>query len=444
MSDMLEVTVLREELTILRTRLETLETRVTTILPSHVQLPSLKLAKAKEKPEDSKETILPKSSSQLMNQSHGTLRSRSFKVMRHLISVVDVSRVEDVVRETKKPLPNLQDPETSLAKTIRTRPQQTKTSPCSKSDSDVQELGSDVEKTHTCTSSKPMKASPDKKAVPCSKSGAPRVYHPKRPRKLAESAKKPPIPPKNLEKTHSTSSDTPRRLHPKVPCSITALPATTEFRGTMKAQSGKEPGEPPSRLETTINAGSDSPQHLHPKRPQKVKFSNNSAALDQQSGVILKTAEIPTVTRTPRNILPEVFAYNDLQLRSERFSVLKHDPAMLNLLPTSIKDKQFIATASMTNIENLPLASKMLIRRKILGIWEWKEGTSRARLHEYKTPEPGTTISNRSFKFVGFAWRGDLGQQPPRIEELHEDISQGADTLRWYWFKDLWLLFYFD
>jgi hypothetical protein len=165
---------------------------------------------------------------------------------------------------------------------------------------------------------------------------------------------------------------------------------------------------------------------------------------DNSEVVLPKKAEISTVTRPPADMVPEVKEYNRLQLCCGRFSLLKHDPAMVDLLPASVKDKRFIETTTVTDIGNLPHASEILIRRQIIGIWEWKEGTSRAILHEFKTPERGATISTRGYKFVGFAWKGHLGLPPPRIEELHEDISQGANTLRWYWFKDLWLLFYFD
>ncbi|KAA1072478.1 hypothetical protein PGT21_034969 [Puccinia graminis f. sp. tritici] len=432
MPNVSEVTALRNELARLRTQLDILETRLTTTLSAHVQIPRRKLATTKEEPVEDKETIsnvsvknTNKSSSETKRNSQ-TLRSRSFKVMRHLVNMIDVSQVESTASLSRKNrnVDDARNPTSSPAAKARVAGKAKTTLSLSLKEKAV--LSDNRKESHALTISLP----------PITELGVP--VNPK-------SAKKPPIPPKNFETTLSSSSETHRSLHPQVPCSATALPATTEFQGTMKAKSVKEPVRLPSRLETTLNAGSDSPQHLNPKRPRKVKLSNNSAALNEQSEVALpKTAEISTVTRTPADNMPEVTEYNRLQLRCGRFSLLKHDPAMLDLLPTSVKDKRFIATASMTDIENLPQASEILIRRKILGIWEWKEGTSRARLHEYKTPELETTISNRSFKFVGFAWKGALGQQPPRIEELHEDISQGANTLRWYWFKDLWLLFYFD
>ncbi|EFP90993.2 uncharacterized protein PGTG_17265 [Puccinia graminis f. sp. tritici CRL 75-36-700-3] len=438
MSEISEVTVLRKELSNLRTPLETIESRIKSIPLAPVQLSSQissrRLAKGEDKLQvhDKEETSrvsikLRKTSSSRSKRNAQTLRSRSFKVMRHLINVVDILHVEGITSDSNKIHIN----RSSSCNPVACRSSAVKAKAAAK----PKRALSLKEEAILSGSRNEL----DVSAIslpPITELGAP--VNPK-------SAKKPPTLPKNLETTLSTSSETPRSLHPQVPCSATSLPATTEFQGPMKAESAKEPVGMPSRLETTLNTGSDSPRHLHPKRPRKVKLSNNSAALNQHSEVVLpKTAEMSTVTRTPAENMPEVTEYNRLQLRCGSFSLLKHDPAMLDLLPTSVKDKNFIATASMTNIENLPQASKMLIRRKILGIWEWKEGTSMARLHEYKTPEPGTTISNRSFKFVGFAWKGTLGQQPPRIEELHKDISQGADTLRWYWFKDLWLLFYFD
>ncbi|EFP80823.1 uncharacterized protein PGTG_06779 [Puccinia graminis f. sp. tritici CRL 75-36-700-3] len=240
----------------------------------------------------------------------------------------------------------------------------------------------------------------------------------------------------------------------------------TEVEPKSKTQHLTPPRNPKDNP-STISA---TPRRLHPKRPRRVQLLNDLSTADKEANfktsqaviklpitkeirtddqsrleeVIPKAAEVPTVTKTPPNKTPEVIEYDDLQRGCRRFSLLKFDPDVLNLIPTSVKEKRFMETTTLTDIQNLPHASEILIRRQILGLWEWKEGTSKAVLHEFKTPERGATISSRAYKFVGFAWKGHLGQQPPRIEELHEDISQGADTLRWYWFKDLWLLFYFD
>ncbi|EFP81224.1 uncharacterized protein PGTG_06845 [Puccinia graminis f. sp. tritici CRL 75-36-700-3] len=416
---MSEVTVLRKELTILQTRLEALETRLTTMLPSHVQLSSHKLATAKDKTVKSKETIShvsvkhsKKSCSDTKGNSQ-TLRSRSFKVMRHLINVVDISHLGQQQMKTE-----VKRKTSSLSRTTGTIPAERLENSSNDQTSFLKTTGA-------------ARRSESKHSGLAYTSDTPKIFHPKRPRKEVQIT------------GASTLFQSPSS--PKGPFSATVLPTTTDLQRLMKDKSVQEPVRPPSRLETTLNESSDSSRYLHPKRPRKVKFPNNSTTLNQQSEVVFpKTAEISMVTRTPENILPEVFAYNKLPPRCGRFSLLKHDPAMLDLLPISVKEKQFIKTSSVTDIENLQQASEILVQRQVLGIWEWKAGTSRATLHEYKTPELGTTISNRRFKFVGFAWKGALGQQPPRIEELHEDISQGADTLRWYWFKDLWLLFYFD
>jgi hypothetical protein len=128
--------------------------------------------------------------------------------------------------------------------------------------------------------------------------------------------------------------------------------------------------------------------------------------------------------------LPEVVQYGGLKLWAGRLSLLKHDPGALGLIPTSVKDHRFIPTTTKAEVKDLLEASQTLIKKERLGTWEWKEGTSTARLHVFKIPEIGTTISNRKFKFVGFACRGHLGQEPPRIDELDEDISQECNTLR--------------
>ncbi|KAA1083329.1 hypothetical protein PGT21_012317 [Puccinia graminis f. sp. tritici] len=109
---MSEVVVLREGISNLRTRLETLESRLTMIPSAPVQLSSqlssCRLAKSKEKPVEGEEAIShvsvkhPRKSSSCTKTDSKTLRSRSFKVMRHLINVVDLSHVEDVASRPKK------------------------------------------------------------------------------------------------------------------------------------------------------------------------------------------------------------------------------------------------------------------------------------------------------------------------------------------------------
>ncbi|EFP74218.2 uncharacterized protein PGTG_00174 [Puccinia graminis f. sp. tritici CRL 75-36-700-3] len=280
---MSEVTVLCKELTILQTRLEALETRLTTMLPSHVQLSSHKLATAKDKTVKSKETIShvsvkhsKKSCSDTKGNSQ-TLRSRSFKVMRHLINVVDISHLGTIPAER---LENSSNDQTSFLKTTGA-----------------------------------ARRSESKHSGLAYTSDTPKIFHPKRPRKEVQIT------------GASTLFQSPSS--PKGPFSATVLPTTTDLQRLMKDKSVQEPVRPPSRLETTLNESSDSSRYLHPKRPRKVKFPNNSTTLNQQSEVVFpKTAEISMVTRTPENILPEVFAYNKLAPRLWTILTPQHDPGL--------------------------------------------------------------------------------------------------------------------
>ncbi|EFP85481.2 uncharacterized protein PGTG_11837 [Puccinia graminis f. sp. tritici CRL 75-36-700-3] len=298
------------------------------------------------------------------NQS--TLRSRSFKVMRHLINIVDVSQAASTDSNTEKKRTardSSRDPITSAA-------------PVTKSKASV----------------KPKKAT-----------------------------NSPPKGPSALLSSQKNSCVSSLSLQPLIKSQPPVAP-----------KSIKKCLTPPNDLKNTPSTSSATPCRFQPKHPCQVKPLNDLPSTHKESDY--KKSQTTS----------EVIEYKKLRRGCGRFSLLKYDPAVLDLLPASIKDRRFLETKTVTDIEDLPQASADLIRRQVLGIWEWKEGTSSATLHKYKTPELGTTISNKGFKFVGFGWRGDLGQPPPRIEELHEDISQGTDTLRWYWFKDLWLLFYFD
>ncbi|EFP92225.2 uncharacterized protein PGTG_18122 [Puccinia graminis f. sp. tritici CRL 75-36-700-3] len=333
--------------------------------------------------------------------NHSTLRSRSFKVMRHLINVVDVSSTASEPKKKRIIRDSLRDPIASASPATKlkasARPKKATNTP-PKGPSAL--LSSQKDSCVSSISVRPL-ADPRPEVEPKSK-----------PQHLT--------PPRNPKDNPSTISATPRHLHPKRPRRVQLL----NDLSTADKEANFKTSQAVSKLPITKEIRTDAQSRLEE--------------------VIPKAAEVPTVTKTPGDILPEVFLSNDLQLRCGRFSLLKFDPDVLNLIPTSVKEKRFMETTTLTDIQNLPHASEILIRRQILGLWEWKEGTSKAVLHEFKTPERGATISTRGYKFVGFAWKGHLGQQPPRIEELHEDISQGADTLRWYWFKDLWLLFYFD
>ncbi|KAA1124987.1 hypothetical protein PGTUg99_002925 [Puccinia graminis f. sp. tritici] len=401
---MSEVAVLRKELSNLQTRLEILEARLTTIPLAPVQISSRRLAKRKDKlVEDKEETsrvsIKPcKTSSSRSKRDAQTLRSRSFKVMRHLINVVDISHDEGRASELKKICINRDTTH------------------------------------HSATSRLPAMTAEESAKLKTT---------------LTLALKAPAVPSNSQNKSH---------------LSATLLRPTTNFRQSVEVKPMKEPLPPSSNLKQIPNTSSETPRLFHPKRTHKADLaSSNKVANNKNSqaaselpvmkklntnthskleGAVPKTSETLAVTRNLGNKKAEIIECNNLRRGCGRFALLKYDPAVLDLLPALVKDRRFLETKTAIDIENLPQALANL--RQVLGIWEWKEGTSSATFHEYKTPELGTTISNKGFRFVGFGWRGDLGQQPPRIEELHEDISQGADTLRWYWFKDLWLLFYFD
>ncbi|OAV85505.1 hypothetical protein PTTG_30474 [Puccinia triticina 1-1 BBBD Race 1] len=209
----------------------------------------------------------------------------------------------------------------------------------------------------------------------------------------------------------------------------------------------------PSKKRTDLTAKSDVPRIYHPKRPRV-----DPKALVEQLSEETHTIDADPPTNQPGPTTPqpklddqtlqrpiaEPFEYNDLKRWSTRYALLKNDPNVLDLLPTSRKTLRFIPTSIIATIKEIPQKSKKLLESQILGIWELKEGTSTAQLYEYTRPDDKTSIEHQAFKFTGFAWKGHLGQQPPRIKDLSDDISQGSRCLRWYWFKDLWLLYYFD
>ncbi|WAR52858.1 hypothetical protein PtB15_2B286 [Puccinia triticina] len=211
----------------------------------------------------------------------------------------------------------------------------------------------------------------------------------------------------------------------------------------------------PLKKRTEPSVKSDVPWIFHPKRsrvhPKTLddkQLSNKKQIIDAVPPI---NKSVPTTHQpqldgnTSERPMTEVFEYNNLKKWSSRYALLKHDRDVLDLLPTSRQAQKFIPTLTTAEIKELSQASEKLIERQALGVWEWKEGTSTARLHKYRIPDAKTpAIKNRKFKFTGFAWKGPLGQQPPRITDLPDDISQGSQSLRWYWFKDLWLLYYFD
>ncbi|EFP93218.2 uncharacterized protein PGTG_19457 [Puccinia graminis f. sp. tritici CRL 75-36-700-3] len=322
---MSEVAVLREELSNLRTRLETLESRLTMIPSAPIQLSSqlssCRLAKSKEKPVEGEEAISrvsfkhPRKSSSYTKTDSQTLRSCSFKVMRHLINIVDLSHVEDVASRPKKVQSNVYTSHDS-------------TTFCSPA----------------TTNPKTKSRMPSRKAV------AP-LSHRKESLVLADSLH--PTTDLQAPETKCTKKDSSRNpiasISPATkskastePKKMISLPLKeSTVRLTMEPKSMAKRLTPHNNPESTPSTSSATPCCLPPKGPHQVKLSNDLPTEDKGENCnnSQATAEISTVTRTPGNILPKVLAYDNLQLRCGRFSLLKHDPAMLDLLPISVKEK---------------------------------------------------------------------------------------------------------
>ena len=192
----------------------------------------------------------------------------------------------------------------------------------------------------------------------------------------------------------------------------------------------------------------------HPKVPCNNFTTSNEPTGDARTSTDA-TQKMPKLAASPSQqptdmlvkdkVKKEVFLLNTPEKKSDRFELLKLDPVVSDLLPLSGNDYTCFTTNVVTQIKNLPQASSSLVKQQTLGVWEWREGTSTAKLYEYyRFSNSEASIDKRRFKYVGWAWKGKVDQQPPRIQDLPEEIHQDCDTLHWYWFKDLWLLFYFD
>ena len=318
-----------------------------------------------------------------------TLRSRSFRVMRHLINVVDTSHLDQLpkgseisvdpvtCRQSGTPNPNASTANPKLNQSNRSQ---------LKKATDNQELENNSSP-DDFTSRTPIPGHLQAMSIAISKMGAlqpdeSRVFHPKRPRK----------------KTKEINQQTSPTSHPKLP----RKEATTSNK--------------PTSEETSMTEASQKTTHPAPE-PQPGQSQNN-----RKTGL---------------------FQYHHLANRSNRFALLKHDPNVSDLLPQSKERYRFNASSTKVEIEDLPCVSQTMIQRQKLGVWEWKEGTTQAKFHEYRIPTSKETIRHRRFRFVGWAWKGELNQHPPRIKDLPSDVSQDCDTLRWYWFKDHWLLFFY-
>jgi len=318
-----------------------------------------------------------------------TLRSRSFRVMRHLINVVDTSHLDQLPKGSKISV----DPVTCRksgtpnpnASTVKPKLNQSNRSRLKKA-TDNQELENDSSPDEF-TSRTPIPGHLQAMSIAISKMGAlqpdeSRVFHPKRTRK----------------KTKTLSQPTSSASHPQLP----RKEATTSNK--------------PTSEETSMTEASQKTTH---------------------------SAQQPKPGQSQNNRTAGLFEYQDLANRSNRFALLKHDPNISDLLPQSKEGYRFNASSTKVEIEDLPRASQNMIQRQKLGVWEWKEGTTQARFQEYRIPTSKETIRHRRFRFVGWAWKGELNQHPPRIKDLPSDVSQDCDTLRWYWFKDHWLLFFY-
>ncbi|WAR54123.1 hypothetical protein PtB15_3B635 [Puccinia triticina] len=133
----------------------------------------------------------------------------------------------------------------------------------------------------------------------------------------------------------------------------------------------------------------DVPRIFHSKRPGKhIKIlSNKKKKVTVLNNPIGDERKITDASSKARKLVPdsnqpklslevlqeadtEVFESNNLKKLCTRYSLLKHDPDVLDLLPTSRQAQKFIPTSTTTEIKQLLLESKKMIGRQVLGIWE--------------------------------------------------------------------------
>jgi len=379
-----EITDIRRMLSSLQSRLYKLESAITPTPPKPTGVQSKPPFISKKSSKNNRSALLSSSVPEpATKQDFRTLRSRSFRVMRHLINVVDASFLDQEPQKKSKPD---QKSETSQKQS----PPKTNVI---KGDSGV--LSSFLNHSQSDqTVQNPSRARVQEvKIKTASKSAtdyhSPRIFHPKRPCKDA----------KTPSQAISSCSEPPRN-------DVIALTEQTKANAIERTSPCLD-YKPPTAAAKSI------PQPVNTDPPEKTNAS--------------------------------LFQSDHLKKNSNRFDLLKLDPVFSDLLPLSWNDYTCITTNLATQIKKLPRASSSLVKQQTLGVWEWREGTSTAKLYGYyKFCTPGDIIDKRRFKYVGWAWKGQLDQQPPKIQDLPGDISQGCDTLRWYWFKDLWLLFYFD
>lgn len=320
-----------------------------------------------------------------------TLRSRSFKVMQHLINVVDVSYMDQqIIHVPKRPCKQLQTsgPAKASQKLGRSQPSQQIAKACPPDSAASRSPKPGVQELLKEKSFRP---------------DIPRVFHPKRPRKDIKASS-------------------------KFICNGEAI--TDPSLRTHEAMRG-------SNLDTVTS-------HQQKTKVKPTHFEKKTPGLDHKPSTIAAKTIQPIKKDALEETTTSVFQTDRFKRNSDRLDLLKLDPDFSDLLPPSGNAYVCSKTKFWTQIKNLPRASSSLIQQQTLGVWEWKEGSSTAKLYEYRVPNSETTIDRRRFKYVGWAWKGEMDQQPPRIQDLPDEIHQGCNTLRWYWFKDLWLLFYFD
>jgi len=388
-----EITEIRRTLSLLQSRLLKLESAISLTPPKLTDAQS-KPSSISDKSSKKNEPVLLSSSvpDSASKRSSQTLRSRSFQVMRHLINLVDVSQADVSSGTTKTArIPKSSPPPARSEQSVTSTPKQV--AGCRSPDS--------------VTSRPPTSGVNELPKAKSLQPDTPRVFHPKRPRKNAE----------------ALSSPIASALHPPLP----RKDANMLSHSTLSASLSKSLCKEEAKLASNLSCIKTATTKTNTTAP-RVSTSTKKSPIKEGNKVKDTT---------------NVFQSDRLQRNSDRFDLLKLDAAFSDLLPSSGSDYVCFKTKYWTPINNLPQASSSLIQQQILGVWEWKEGTPTAKLYEYRVPTSETTIDRRRFKYIGWAWRGKKDQQPPRVQDLPEDIHQGCDTLRWYWFKDLWLLFYF-
>jgi len=376
-------------------------------------------------------------SSCLSATNRQTLRSRSFRVMRHLISVVDVSHLDqedhtksNLAKSRKQSAPKtvhgLKQPETEPK---ATGPSTSFQRPSRSQPVDSEEVAQG-NVLHVAISHPPKSAGVQEPSkARAFRPDVPRVFHPKRPRKELETSG----PPKSVQKSNrSQPVDGKEVAKACSPDLVTSGPPTLEDAETLSQPKLSASQAKVSRKDVTTShkptgdetTSADANQKTQEMAPSLARYLNHRNIEDEDKAIT------------------NLFECDLLAKYSNRFALLKHHPSASDL-PIPGKEHRFIITPTQVEIRDLNWASASLIQKRTLGVWEWKENTSMVRFYECKIPTSQETISKRRFKYVGWAWKGKLDQQPPKIQDLPDDIYQGCDTLRWYRFKDLWLLFLF-